>query len=689
MRSTNLKHIVPFSLAILVTLGALLPLASQAEEKLLVSSLSTHDVLSFDSETGDFNEVYISSPGLVGGLRGIRVGPSGDIYGCYKNGYRVLRFDGITGCFKETFVPENSGGLSNPVDLGFGPTGDLYVVSSDQGVFRYDGTTGDFIDHFIQVDSGVVYELYSPSSLVFHQSISQLLITDMNNGSILEFNAVTGEYVGYFVPPYSHGLDAPRCIRFGPGSILYLSTLTNGGAILRFNGLTGDFIDIFVDHGSGGLDMPEGIDLRYNSLFVSDYNSDRILRYDIATGNPQGEFVPSGGDGLDNPYGLVFGPYSDLFVAANNTGLMSFDGLTGELLDVVTNGYKLDDPRGMTQGPDGHLYFSDEAHDEIQRYDRDNGCFIDHFVPLGTSPLLNPRDLVFGPDGNLYVISSTEGVYRFDGSTGAYIDLFVAVDFGNEYYLDAPSALLFGPDDNLYVSDMNNGSVIRFSGVTGAYIDDFVPPYSGNLDAPREMVFGSDGHLYVSNLYDNGTILRFNGTTGNFIDVFVSAGSGGLGMPEALVFGPGNHLYVSDYSNDRILQYDGADGSPLGVFVTASSGGLSGPYNLLFVHDSASPVADGTPSLPRNLLRANFPNPFNPLTKIEYLVPESGLVHLEILDVRGNRVALLVDEPRDAGWYQVNWSGTNQAGLRVPSGLYFYRLYTGKYSETRKMMVLK
>ena len=158
----------------LVALGTLLTAASQATENLLVSSLTTQDVFSFDGQTGDFNEVFISSPSLVGELRGLTIGPDGDIFGCFRTGDRILRFDGETGCFKETFVPDNSGGLVNPIDLAFGPDGNLFVLSSNLGIYRYDGTTGAFIDLFIPVDSGITYELYAPSSLVMDRTLNRM-----------------------------------------------------------------------------------------------------------------------------------------------------------------------------------------------------------------------------------------------------------------------------------------------------------------------------------------------------------------------------------------------------------------------------------------------------------------------------------------------------------------------------------
>ncbi len=684
---------IRLQLLILAAFFTLLPAASQSSESLLVSSLATNEIFSFDGQTGEFNEKIISSPSLIESLRGLTIGPDGDIYACSYSANRIFRFDGNSGCFKDTFigdqVPAMSEELFNSVDLAFGPNGDLYVLSASHGLFRYDGSTGAYIEHLIQIDNGNFYELYVPSSLAMDIPNNRILISDLNNGSILSFNASTGVFNGYFVAPYSNGLDAPRSITFGPDNNLYVSSLTNDGAVLRFNGSTGSFINIFVDHGTGGLDWPEGAIFGPDGdFYVSDFNSDRILKFAGASGAPLGEFISSGNNGLDEPYGLLFGQNGNLLVAADATGLMIFQGQTGDFLNLAANGLQLGIPRGMTLGPDGILYISDTTNDEIQRFDPHSGCFIDHFVAQGDSPMTNPRDLVFGPDGNLFVVTFS-GVYRFDGTTGIYLDLFVPADYGSEYELYGPAALVFGPDDNLYICDMNNGSVIRFNGTSGAYIDDFVQPYSGNLDAPRKMVFGPDGHLYVCSLYDNGTVFRFHGTTGSFMDIFVNAGYGGLGQPEDLIFGQDGNLYVSDISNHQVLKYNGSTGSFAGAVDPSGSANLTSPYNLLFVEDSGVSAADHKPNRPPHLLQANYPNPFNPSTRIRYLVPKSGPVRLAIFDMKGNLVTTLADGQRDAGRHEVTWRGMDQEGRKVPSGQYFYRLDTGRNVETRKMVLLK
>jgi photosystem II stability/assembly factor-like uncharacterized protein len=84
------------------------------------------------------------------------------------------------------------------------------------------------------------------------------------------------------------------------------------------------------------------------------------------------------------------------------------------------------------------------------------------------------------------------------------------------------------------------------------------------------------------------------------------------------------------------------------------------------------------------VLNQNYPNPFNPGTKIEYGLPERAYVTLKVYDVLGREVATLVDEEVNARYRQVTFDGT-----RLSSGLYFYRLNAGRFSTTKRLMLLK
>ena len=83
-------------------------------------------------------------------------------------------------------------------------------------------------------------------------------------------------------------------------------------------------------------------------------------------------------------------------------------------------------------------------------------------------------------------------------------------------------------------------------------------------------------------------------------------------------------------------------------------------------------------------LEQNYPNPFNPSTRIAFAIPKASKVQLRILDVLGRDIALLFDRQKPAGAYELQWDAGS-----LPSGIYFYRLQSGEYVETRKMILLK
>jgi hypothetical protein len=90
------------------------------------------------------------------------------------------------------------------------------------------------------------------------------------------------------------------------------------------------------------------------------------------------------------------------------------------------------------------------------------------------------------------------------------------------------------------------------------------------------------------------------------------------------------------------------------------------------------------------VLDANAPNPFNPVTRIRFGLPASAVVSLAVFDVRGQKVATLVDgESLPAGYHAVLWEGCDDQGRRVASGTYFYRLTAPEHVLTRKMVLLK
>jgi hypothetical protein len=89
------------------------------------------------------------------------------------------------------------------------------------------------------------------------------------------------------------------------------------------------------------------------------------------------------------------------------------------------------------------------------------------------------------------------------------------------------------------------------------------------------------------------------------------------------------------------------------------------------------------------VLYPNFPNPFNPKTKIRFVLDAPALVQLDVIDVLGRNVVVLATGVRGPGKYELTWNGTDHAGREVASGLYFYRLQAGATTQTRKMLLLR
>ncbi|MFQ5511006.1 MAG: FlgD immunoglobulin-like domain containing protein [Candidatus Krumholzibacteriia bacterium] len=97
------------------------------------------------------------------------------------------------------------------------------------------------------------------------------------------------------------------------------------------------------------------------------------------------------------------------------------------------------------------------------------------------------------------------------------------------------------------------------------------------------------------------------------------------------------------------------------------------------------------PQLYANVLRPNYPNPFNPTTTIGYEIKDRGHVTLKIYNAAGQLVRTLVNQVQvpQAGGFSVTWDGTNNAGQAVSSGVYFYKLAARNFTMTRKLVLLK
>jgi len=305
-----------------------------------------------------------------------------------------------TGTFISNFVPEGSGGLSNPTDIVFGPdhngdgVKDLYISSSsNDNILVYNGQSGESLGTFVSAGSG---GLKIANGLIFGpdrngDGIEELYVSSTNNSKILLFNGKTGESLGDFVTESSGGLSAPADLVFGPDQNgdgvgeLYVSNLADH-KVLYYDGTNGDPLGTFVEAGSQGLETIGDINFgpdRNNDgipeLYISNSSSGKILVYGGRTGGPLGTFADINIGGFVIGNSLIFGPDSDgdgieeLYVTAlNKHEVLRFNGKFGTFIDKFVSpifGGRLKFPDGLTFGPDGNLYVIGAVNDGINVYD--------------------------------------------------------------------------------------------------------------------------------------------------------------------------------------------------------------------------------------------------------------------------------------------------------------------------------
>jgi hypothetical protein len=109
-----------------------------------------------------------------------------------------------------------------------------------------------------------------------------------------------------------------------------------------------------------------------------------------------------------------------------------------------------------------------------------------------------------------------------------------------------------------------------------------------------------------------------------------------------------------------------------GIIIKTTTGGLTSNKKIF------SSVPD------KFALSQNYPNPFNPSTTIKFQIKESGTATLKVYDILGKEVSVLVNEKKQPGEYETMFEG-----FTLPSGVYFYNLTAGDFSETKKMLLIK
>ena len=261
----------------------------------------------------------------------------------------------------------------------------------------------------------------------------------------------------------------------------------------------------------------------------------------------------------------------------------------------------------------------------------------------------NATGITVGPDSIVYVAGGGNGFYAFSFYNDS---TFTQLDHIN---VNQASGVAVRSDGTIFFANINTGGVLAYT-FNGTFFDSLAQwPVNG----ARNLAIGNNGTIFIANGSDGLRALTFDGTS--FTNT-AHIDEGGQTDTRDVAVGPDGVLYVIN-ANLALTAYR---------------------------YETLTAIGDPEPtSITKFSLSQNYPNPFNPSTKIKFTIPsnvkrETSNVILKVYDVLGNRVATLVNEELSAGEYEVKFDAS-----RLSSGLYFYTLQSGSFTETKKMLLLK
>jgi len=224
---------------------------------------------------------------------------------------------------------------------------------------------------------------------------------------------------------------------------------------------------------------------------------------------------------------------------------------------------------------------------------------------------------------------------------------------------------------------------------------------AGNTTSNGNLVLGYDTHSYGENLSGSMTDVTVysSGLADESVSIIYEDGPHSeINIPEEtnLVAHWPMDVEYSDPSTPEAPMQDiigGNNGTLTNAWWAAVASGYetyadNGAW--IFSVDITNALSIDDISMPMEYaLHQNYPNPFNPITTIRYDLPEAGYVNVVIYDMMGHQIKQLISGTEDAGRKSVVWDSTNDYGKPVSAGVYMYRIQTGEYIQTKKMVLLK
>lgn len=356
--------------------------------------------------------------------------------------------------------------------------------------------------------------------------------------------------------------------------------------------------------------------------------------------------------------------------------VFAFDYNTGDIVDTAFIPYSgptiLQTPRKALQLSKTRVIVADQVADVVQLFDT-SGAYLQVFAPSGglnNAILDNIRDMEFRANGNLLVTNqgtagnSYNTVQQFDHN-GVFLNTFA-----NEY-INSPYNLLFRTNDILLGNSSGTTNIGRYNINTGMYAGDFI---SSTLNFPQQMINIPGGKVGVCEFSGGLTGFRIYDSVGVLKDTFKVV----TGLRGAFKLPGGNYLLSN---STGVYEIDDTTGALIRTLVSGLGFGCFSVFDPDMVTGYNGTQIE-TPDGYR--LYENYPNPFNPSTVIKFSLPGAGKIKLTVYNALGREVQVLFNGIKQAGTHEITFDADN-----LPSGVYFYRLSAGNFTDTKKMVLVR
>ena len=235
----------------------------------------------------------------------------------------------------------------------------------------------------------------------------------------------------------------------------------------------------------------------------------------------------------------------------------------------------------------------------------------------------------------------------------------------------------------------NNGS---YQGSDCAWLDDIIFPSTGEqIGIPVFVIDMEDinfGEVIVNTIVSQ-TVTICNCGTASMLGTIATESPFSLGEPSMPAYYLEYIIPVGESFTFNV-NFQPLQNSVYTGTLIINSDDPNALVNTIPLYGTGQPVANDDPvAVLVTSLKGCYPNPFNPTTTISFSIKEKTPVELIIYNILGQKVRTLVNQPLEPGEHSIVWNGTDNKGRSVASGIYFYRMKAGNYSETKKMVLKK